>query len=127
MVDGLVATMLDAGSTQPGGQQVVSDLILFLISEILQIVLCSSHDATSPAYFADCIEALANGHSSLLSTLCLPSTPFVIEQSALLLHFLSTHDPSTLDAIKEAALGSGILLEYFHATLFSPLEGQQES
>ena len=61
MVDGLVATMLDAGSTQQGGQRAVSDLILFVTSDILQSVLCSTHDTTSPEHFSAFIKALAKG------------------------------------------------------------------
>lgn len=52
-------------------------------------------------------------------------TSFVIENTALLLHLLSTHDPETSAAIREAALGSGLLLQHFHAAIFSPLEGQR--
>lgn len=60
----------------------------------------------------------------MLSALRSP-TPFVIENTALLLHLLSTHDPETAAAIREAALGSGIFLQHFHAAIFSPLEGQR--
>ena len=63
-------------------------------------------------------------HRALLSALQ-SATPFVIENTALLLHLLSTHDPKTSAAIREAALGSGILLQHFHAAIFSPLEGQR--
>jgi DnaJ family protein C protein 13 len=63
-------------------------------------------------------------YRALLSTLR-SSTPFVIENSALLLHLLSTHAPSTATDIRDAALGSGILLHHFHAAIFSPLEGQR--
>ena len=61
MIDGLVSTMLEAGSTQPGGDRVVSDLILFVASDILQSVLCSGHDTTSPEHFSAFIKALAHG------------------------------------------------------------------
>ena len=61
MIDGLVSTMLEAGSTQPGGQRLVSDLILFVASDILQSVLCSGYDTTSPEHFTAFIQALAKG------------------------------------------------------------------
>jgi hypothetical protein len=71
----------------------------------------------SPVYIAE-------RHRALLNALRSP-TPFVIENTALLLHLLSTHDPETSTAIREAALGSGLLLQQFHAAIFSPLEGQR--
>jgi hypothetical protein len=61
MIEGLVSTMLEAGSTQPGGERVVSDLILFVASDILQSVLCSGYDTTSPEHFSAFIGALAKG------------------------------------------------------------------
>lgn len=61
MIEGLVSTMLEAGSTQPGGERVVSDLILFVASDILQSVLCSGYDTTSPEHFSSFIGALAKG------------------------------------------------------------------
>ncbi len=67
---------------------------------------------------------LSQSHRALLTALRSP-TPFVIENTALLLHLLSTHDPTTSVAIREAALGSGLLLQHFHAAIFSPLEGQR--
>ena len=77
-----------------------------------------SHSCSPLTFFS------ADRHRALLSALRSP-TPFVIENTALLLHLLSTHDPTTSDAIREAALGSGIVLQHFHAAIFSPLEGQR--
>ena len=65
-----------------------------------------------------------DSYRALLSSLRSP-TPFVIENSALLLHLLSSHAPETAAAIRDAALSSGILLQHFHAAIFSPLEGQR--
>jgi hypothetical protein len=114
MVDRLIATMLDAGSTQPGGQQVVSDLILFVTSEILQIVLCSSHDMTSPEYFADFIEALANKHCALLSTLRL-HTPFACDRKICTPAAFSIHSMIPLHRMqsKRLLLGQASCLSIF--------------
>ena len=124
LIHGLVATLIDANAKRPDGGQVVSDLILMGSSDILQSILCSSNDTTSPEYFNAFIEALAKGHRALLSTLR-SQTPFVIENTALLLHLLSSYAPSAAVAIRDAALSSGILLQHFHAAIFSPLEGQR--
>jgi DnaJ homolog subfamily C member 13 len=63
-------------------------------------------------------------HRALLSALR-SSTPFVIENVALLLHLLSTHAPATSIQIRDAALSSATLLHHFHAAIFSPMEGQR--
>jgi hypothetical protein len=61
MVDGLVHAMLHAGSFQADGQKLVSDLILMVSSDILQSIVCSYHDTTSPEHFSAFINALAKG------------------------------------------------------------------
>lgn len=124
LIDGIVATILDAGAKRPDGKQVVSDLTLMVTSDILQSILCSNHDTTKPEYFAAFIEALGKGYRALLASLR-SETPFVIENTSLLLHLLSSHAPATAAAIRDAALSSGILIQHFHAAIFSPLEGQR--
>jgi DnaJ family protein C protein 13 len=124
MIDGLVSTMLHAADKRPDGKHVVSDLILMVTSDILQSILCSYHDTTNPEYFSAFMEALGKGHRALLSALR-SETPFVIENTALLLHLLSSHAPEIAASIRDSALSSGILLQHFHAAIFSPLEGQR--
>ena len=63
-------------------------------------------------------------YRGLLSALRSQS-PCVIENTALLLHLLSTHAPSTAKAIRDEALSSGILLQHFYLATFSPMEGQR--
>ena len=101
-----------------------SDLIRMVMSDILQSVLCSFADTTSPEHFGALIQALGENYQALLNTLY-QQTPFVIENAALLLHLLSTHAPAVAVDIREAALSSAILLHHFHAAIFSPPEGQR--
>ncbi len=101
-----------------------SDLIRMVMSDILQSVLCSYADTTSPEVFASFMKALGENYRALLHTLY-QQTPFVLENSALLLHLLSSHAPGVADAIREASLASGILLHHFHAAVFSPMAGQR--
>jgi DnaJ family protein C protein 13 len=115
LIKGLVSSLLNKDA---------SDLIRMVMSDILQSVLCSFADTTSPEHFGSFIQALGDGYQALLSTLY-QQTPFVIENSALLLHLLSTHAPSVAAAIRESALSTAILLHHFHAAIFSPLEGQR--
>jgi DnaJ family protein C protein 13 len=115
LVHGLVNALLN---------EKASDLIRMVMSDILQSVLCSFADTTAPEHFGALIQALGENYHALLSTLY-QQTPFVIENSALLLHLLSTHAPKVASAIREAALSSAILLHHFHAAIFSPLEGQR--
>lgn len=124
MLDGLVSSLLPADDSQSATQREVSDLILMVTSDILQSLLCSYYDTTSPEHFHAFIGALAHRYRALLSTLRSP-TPFVLENTALLLHLLSTHAPSSTAAIRDAALSSAILLQHFYAATFSPLEGQR--
>ena len=63
-------------------------------------------------------------YRALLSALR-SSTPFVIENVALLLHLLTTHSPATSEKIRDAALSSATVLHHFHAAIFSPMEGQR--
>ena len=132
MIDGLVVSLLPAGgnddhavsSSATVPHHVPSDLILMVTSDILQSLLCSYHDTTSPEHFQLFIGALANRYRALLSLLR-SSTPFVLENTALLLHLLSTHAPSSTAAIRDAALSSAVLLQHFYLATFSPLEGQR--
>ena len=101
-----------------------SDLIRMVMSDILQSVLCSYADTTSPEVFAGFMKALGENYRALLNTLY-QQTPFVLENSALLLHLLNSHAPAVADAIREAALASGILLHHFHAAIFSTMAGQR--
>ena len=59
-MDDLVDTMIEAGTKKVDGNQPVSDLILMVTSDILQSVLCSNHDTTSPEYFSILIEVLSS-------------------------------------------------------------------
>lgn len=112
LVGGLVACL------EPGA----SDLILMVASNILQSILCSHQDTTTPDNFQLTLDRLATRDSALLATLRSP-TPYVLENTALLLHLLSQH--SVAEEIRESALGSGLVLEHFFKAVFSPLEGQR--
>ena len=68
--------------------------------------------------------SISSSYRALLSALR-SSTPFVIENVALLLHLLTTHAPSTSEKIRDAALSSATVLHHFHAAIFSPMEGQR--
>jgi DnaJ homolog subfamily C member 13 len=135
LVHGLVSALLQdssnnssTGNSQQEERTIavpVSDLILMVTSDILQGLLCSFHDTTSPEVFAAFIQALGMRYRALLATLRSQTAPFVIENTALLMHLLSTHAPETNAKIRDAALSSGILLSHFYAAIFSPLEGQR--
>lgn len=115
LIQGLVSSLLSND---------LSDLIRMVVSDILQSILCSFADTTSPEIFSGLIQALGEGYQALLGTLY-QQTPFVIENSALLLHLLSTHAPQVATKIRASALSTAILLHHFHAAIFSPLEGQR--
>jgi hypothetical protein len=112
LVEGIVSCL------EPGA----SDLILMVASNMLQSILCSHQDTTTPDNFKLTLDRLATRDSALLAALRSP-TPYVLENTALLLHLLSQH--AVAEQIREAALGSGLVLEHFFKAIFSPLEGQR--
>jgi len=150
LVDGFVIALLEPTTKlSSDGKERVSDMVLMVASDVLQSILCSFHDTTTPEYFSAFISALAerfvtlsmpysllmslmtsnifscsSRYRALLSTLR-SQAPCIIENTALLIHLLSTHAPATASAIRDAALSSAILLHHFYAAIFSPMEGQR--
>jgi len=63
LINGLVNALLEsaqyANNTNGERQQRVNDLILMVISDMLQSILCSYHDTTTPEHFQAFIAALA--------------------------------------------------------------------
>lgn len=110
---------------QSNSTNFISDLILMKASDILQSLLCSFQDTTKSEHFHVFIDILALQYRSLLSLLRSTSTPYVVENAALLLHLLSTHAPSVASSIRDAALSSAVLLHHFYAAIFSASEGQR--
>jgi DNAJ protein RME-8 N-terminal len=115
LIHGLVLSLLD---------QRASDLTRMVMSDILQSILCSFADTTSPEVFSVFMQALGENYQALMNTLY-QQTPFVLENTALLLHLLNSHAPTVAGAIREAALASGVLLHHFHSAIFSPMAGQR--
>jgi DnaJ family protein C protein 13 len=116
MVKGLVESLTSYG--KDGG----SDLMQMVTSDILQSLVCSHYDTTAPEHFAAVTQALSESHRSLLTTLRSP-TPFVLENTSLLLQVLSANAPEAAAKVRDAALSSAIILKYFHGAIFSPVEG----
>ena len=65
LINGLVNALLESGqyvnNTDGKREQRVNDLILMVVSDMLQSILCSYHDTTTPEHFQAFIQALANG------------------------------------------------------------------
>lgn len=101
-----------------------SELILMVSTDLLQNLLCSGADTTSPEHFSNVISELAHCNLALLSTLR-SSTSFVIENTALLLHLLSTHAPEAAVELRSYALSSAVFLQHFYLAIFSGSEGQR--
>ena len=49
----------------------------------------------------------------------------IIENTVLFLYILTIHSPQTALLVKEVALNSGILLDHFFNSIFSPIDGQK--
>jgi len=72
-IQGLVNALLESGqfvSNKNGSrEQRVNDLILMVVSDVLQSILCSYHDTTTPEHFQAFIAALAKRYVPLTSFL----------------------------------------------------------
>jgi DNAJ protein RME-8 N-terminal len=64
-INGLVQALLESGqyvNNKDGKRELrVNDLILMVVSDMLQSILCSYHDTTTPVHFQAFIHALAKG------------------------------------------------------------------
>eukprot|EP00977_Amphora_coffeiformis_P010411 scaffold2433_cov159-Amphora_coffeaeformis.AAC.8 len=116
LMKGLMESLTSHGSE--GG----SDLMQMVTSDLLQSLLCSHYDTTSPESFSALIQALSENYRSLFATLRSP-TPFILENTALLLQVILLNAPDAAARIRDAALSSAVILKYFHGAIFSPVEG----
>jgi hypothetical protein len=121
-VDGLVRALLGEG----GGSQrsPASDLVRMVVGSVLESILCSNGSSTSPEHFSSFLMALSTHHRALMS-MVESQIPIIIENTALILHIISTRSPETARAIREDSLLSSTILHHFHLAIFSPLEGQR--
>ena len=116
LLKGMVETLTSYGSDAG------SDLMQMVTSDLLQSLLCSHYDTTAPESFSALIESLSENYRSLMATLRSP-TPFILENTALLLQVISLNAPDAAEKIRDAALSSAMILKYFHGAIFSPVEG----
>ena len=100
------------------------DLILLVTSSTLESILCSNYNTTAQEHFAALLGALSSHHRALMSMIQSPIS-LIIENTALILHVISTQSPDTARAIREDSLSSAVILHHFHSAVFSPLEGQR--
>lgn len=125
-LDGTVSGLVRALLGQRGGKQrsSVSDLVRMVVGSVLESILCSNSSSTSPEHFSSFLAALSSHHRALMSMVESP-IPIIIENTALILHVISTRSPETARAIRENSLSSATILHHFHLAIFSPLEGQR--
>ena len=125
-LDDTVGSLVRALLGQRGGKQgsSVSDLIRMVVGSVLESILCSNSSSTSPEHFSSILAALSPNHRALMSMVESP-IPIIIENTALILHVISTRSPETARAIRENSLSSSTILHHFHLAVFSPLEGQR--
>ena len=138
IIDALVSLMIGVGSAAGGwseepqrspstndeGKQSVSDLILVSTSELLESVLCSGHDTTSPVQFGSLISSISRGYGALMEMLR-SKCAIVVENAALLLQLVTQYHPATSTLIRHSALSSALVLRHFYLAIFSPSESQR--
>jgi len=133
--ESLVSLLVGVGSASGGWTEgplnakrrpktIVSDLILFAASELLESILCSGHDTTSPDQFEALISSLSKGYGALMEMLR-SRCALVVENAALLLQIVVQHRPDTSALVRQSALSSATLLRHFHTGIFSPSESQR--
>lgn len=121
-VEGLVKALLGQRGRNQG--YFVSDLVRMVVGSVLESILCSNNSSTSPEHFSSFLTALSSHHRALMA-MVESQIPIIIENTALILHILSTRSPETARAIREDSLSSSTILHHFHLAIFSPLEGQR--
>ena len=101
-----------------------SALLLMVVSNILESVLCSHHDTTASDQFAHMVDILIPGSTCLLSLLNL-SCSVVSENIVLLLQVISNHSVANSVLVRELSLTSGLLLKHFYLAIYGLDEGQR--
>jgi hypothetical protein len=102
----------------------MSTLLLMAVSELLESVLCSSHDTTAPDRFEQITASISEGYGSLMEMLRSPCA-LVVENAALLIQMIANHKPRVSTLIRDAALSSATLLRHLYNAIFSPSSSQR--
>lgn len=74
LVEGIVSSLVETKSSNEERRRRVSELILVSASDILQSILCSFHDTTSPEHFNSFVSALAQRYVMEKISACHVST-----------------------------------------------------
>lgn len=101
-----------------------SALLLMVVSNILESILCSHHDSTKSDQFARMMDVLASDAVRLLSLLDFSSS-VVSENIVLLLQVISNYSQTSSDLLREISLTSGLLLKHFYLAIYGLDEGQR--
>lgn len=109
-VEGLVKALLGQRGSNQG--YLVSDLVRMVVGSVLESILCSNNSSTSPEHFSSFLTALSSHHRALMA-MVESQIPIIIENTALILHILSTRSPETARAIREDSLSSSTILHHF--------------
>ncbi|GMI07357.1 hypothetical protein TrLO_g7538 [Triparma laevis f. longispina] len=120
----LVATLEHNNNDEPVESKKMSTLLLMAVSELLESVLCSSHDTTAPERFEMLNQSLSEGYGALMEMIRSPCA-LVVENAALLLQMIVSHRPQISLLVRDAALSSATLLRHFYNGIFSPSGGQR--
>jgi curved DNA-binding protein CbpA len=103
---------------------VPNSLVVIATAALLESIVCSKKDTTSPELFAQIIDFLAERCEVLI--IMLRSNSFIImENAAILMFILMKHRPTVHALIKELALSECLVLKHFYNGVFSPSSTQR--
>jgi hypothetical protein len=101
-----------------------SALAIMAVSGLLESVLCSSKDTTSPERFDALLQVIDAEFYSLMSMLRSPCA-LIMENAALIMMTIHEHAPYLADDLRDLAMSETVLLRHFYLAIFSPSVDQR--
>jgi DnaJ family protein C protein 13 len=100
-------------------------LVLLVNLELIESVLCSHNDTTSPHHFLALLKSVAKNFDLLLP-LFRTNCSAIMEYTALLMKtIVEESEDAVAQVVQSAALSEGVLLRHFHMATFSPSADQR--
>eukprot|EP00602_Paraphysomonas_sp_CaronLab_P011509 CAMPEP_0185040382 /NCGR_PEP_ID=MMETSP1103-20130426/38364_1 /TAXON_ID=36769 /ORGANISM="Paraphysomonas bandaiensis, Strain Caron Lab Isolate" /LENGTH=2494 /DNA_ID=CAMNT_0027579655 /DNA_START=336 /DNA_END=7820 /DNA_ORIENTATION=+ len=101
-----------------------NSLVIVGSAELLESIVCSRRDTSSPEMLNKVLDLLAERYEILIHML--RSTSFLImENAAILMHVLIKNRPEIGPLLQEAALSDCLVLKHFYNGVFSPSASQR--
>ena len=111
-------------TTYSGGRFGPNPLVTMAVSTLLESIVSSRKDTSSPELVASILDEL--GRRCIMVLHMLRTISFVVlENAAILMFILLKHRPDIAPILKEIALCEGLALKHFYSAVFSPYSTQR--